>query len=950
MTSIVPKLPKNAPNGQQVCDVNGVIYQFDASTKAWIRKGYIATPGLVSSTSDGLITPDVYERVKQLQEMVDSGLNFTLFKIAPALDSYWYYLTSHNRTVSFSAESPHDLRLEINRSMLTTLLSRYICAGSRGKQGVKGKTGKSGIPGPPELIQRAEVSGLTMPIDFPVISDIDTNISLRIYKDGIGPVIELLVPFNGSGVTVRNNTGLQIIDLPNTSLVHSSETGRITGVISVIEAWPTATWTVRVGQIGKTGPRGVTGKRFFDIRTLNTTDESIMADRALVSLRHGAGTLYYYIDQIIDKHCVEKLNIKADLCSITSTGQLYDLTFLAVKQVAEVCKDTTVFNFSRYLDEPDHLHPDLFNCPTALFPDWTPMEACIRQRHWSSSQFLWTPLTAVPAADVSWPAPDSRKPRDPRYPWGIATPTPPGERCCQDDFFYCANINNEQLPIISPTGGTAVLEPPPVPGLCCDCDCPIELEVQNGFHFNDYVVDSDGNVSSCGDPSNSDQQAVCTLDGGTHLYKQRVIIAPQNGETEVSLKFRVDWDPICDDARNAMLNDKPVNEIPGFTLDCPPPPSKAECPFRFSAEVVQQEGVELLGPAYKEAAAPGTITFKMQGSGVVVVHVQVNITGRSCCLGYRIGTSIGADPEFPPSVSASLSPLSPSMSLSPSGTFSPSLSAFSLSPSPSLSLSPSLSEETSSESPSLSLSFSPSTSFSPSMSQSGLSASLALSTSPNPSLSFSPTFSNIYMVVVGNVSLGYGYVPCYRTPDQAPTDQWIEELAAWSELMSNSEDCAYLKAAYFQHPGAYVTGDPAFLAKAYTQPWPIDSTSTAWTIIRDNSTSPAYTFTTTEAIEAFTLIGPPSSGDYCILVIDSTVNGYDLTTYAAEMASEFPGCIASLAAYDRPTGNNCGSLQWLGKATQIISAQFNSQGCVLSPSPSLAPSASPSPSTGLLLW
>jgi hypothetical protein len=255
------------------------------------------------------------------------------------------------------------------------------------------------------------------------------------------------------------------------------------------------------------------------------SDDNLRATEALISLRQGGtrGDIYQFRSEVFDKNCVNQLSMEI---TCDNFGQVFqvgqDICVVAVKMVTDECKDITRYCFEP--EEPER--PDL------TLPEWTPIEACWQQRHWNISKFKWWEITAMIDRDQQiWPQANARVSRDPRYPWQIVHPGQPGERCCQDDFFFCNNINDELCPI--ECVNEPCIPPPDQPPLCCECDCPIALDLMDGYDFEVFTVDCDCVVTVGTTPAGDCpvcQEAVCVLDGTEHIYRQKVEILCEEGD------------------------------------------------------------------------------------------------------------------------------------------------------------------------------------------------------------------------------------------------------------------------------------------------------------------------------------------------------------------------------------------------------------------------------------
>jgi len=672
---VPPKLPKTAPDGTQVLDRVGVIWIYDANVNAWIYSGSVGDPNIVNEEEEGLITPEIVEQLDALRDSMDAGVDFGIFKIYPATSAYWYYLRSNNNTISFTPESENELRLEVNKSWLLALLSRMVCPGPRGERGVQGIPGNPGRPARNEPVHIPAVVGKIMEIDAGVVSTLDTPISIRVYKnESTNPVLTIFVPLDGSDFTIEQIDYEIEIDEQATSLLFDEETSRVIGSIVSVNDWGEAEWEYKAWQIGRKGPRGFDGRNFLEVIPKDFEDESLRSKEAVVSMRQGGirGDLFFQTATLFEKNTVSRLSF-SNVCREGATFR--DICLAAVQMTTASAKDIGRFCFN----------PDDEEYKSVTLPAWTPVEACWRQRHWTISQFKWTDLTQVDRNDVIWQVANKRESEDPSYPWPLDQPKPPGERCCQEDFFFCPNVNDQPCGITSPVGEFPVITPPPVPQICCECDCPIALDLQDGYDFDEVGLNSDETVViGVDDIQEFDvpcQNITCTLDGAVHEYRQRIVVEEQREPIKFTINLASSYDPLCDEARGIYWDDlENDNVVPSFASDCGKAVEAEECPYEWSVRDVSdgapQPGLEPMirdGMDYHVVQNGESVSLEYEGqSGVIDLHILVNLQRVSCCLAYGLEICINHPnrlfdaPVLPPSPTPSAAAAAPSPAPSPS--------------------------------------------------------------------------------------------------------------------------------------------------------------------------------------------------------------------------------------------------------------------------------------------
>jgi hypothetical protein len=666
MSETTPKLPQDASNGDIVCDRYGNIWEFDGTQNTWVFKGGIGEAPPVSEQEDGFVTPDIHDQLEYLSQLKDLGISFDILKVEPAIDGYWYKLISTNKTIRFEPESENKVRIEIDKGRLTRTLSMLKCPGKQGPPGDQGLSGKDGTPASPE-IQYIPVTGgtdgLALFIDATIETELDTDVSVRLFRDGsAAPALDYRISLETGALSFTaidadldgnidtTKTILEVLQNP------TDGTSQVVGSIYLTDTtWDSlGDWAYRAGQVGKTGERGDDGLPTLEIVPTEFQDPILRSKKAIVSLRQddARGDIYFLRAELFEKNCVQYLSIQR-VCEIFQVAANEAECFIGVKRTLDECKDTDKYCL-------DLICPDK---PSLTFPEWTPTDVCWSQRHFNISTFDWAKITNVGEDVVPWPEANQRDDRNPAYPWNIVTPGAPGERCCQEDFFYCPNVNEAECPI---TEVNPIARPLSISS-CCICDCPIALEIQNGLDFKIIKV-KDGDVSG-GDEDDPlvaggrQNTAVCTVDGSFHTYRQRMEL----WSTDLSLftrgivKISVEFNDICDEARSIAGG----GDVPNFGIPCPPVVSVGSCDLQFAGlgEVFGggQNGskpVELTSDDQVAGAVtdtdPTEIEFDGQ-SGYVDVTVTANSTRADCCLGYKITVAIEAE-QYSASPSISLSP------------------------------------------------------------------------------------------------------------------------------------------------------------------------------------------------------------------------------------------------------------------------------------------------------
>lgn len=198
----VPKLPTyGMQDGDQILDAQGNIFEFDAEQGSWIYRGEIQPQSLVSINNDGLIYPEIYRKLQLLQEMIDRGIDFNIFKLdTPGNIPYYYLFNSSDDLIRFYPESRNKLRVELDRSRLYHKFLRTCCIGPQGAIGDQGAAGRDGLPAANETFKSpSNVTQNSIKFSTTVSTPIDTEISLRLFRGETDDVlVEYLVDISGA--------------------------------------------------------------------------------------------------------------------------------------------------------------------------------------------------------------------------------------------------------------------------------------------------------------------------------------------------------------------------------------------------------------------------------------------------------------------------------------------------------------------------------------------------------------------------------------------------------------------------------------------------------------------------------------------------------------------------------------------------------------------------------
>ena len=528
--TIASKLPKNAIDGAEICDRYGNRWQFAADSDAWISKGVITTYLDVTEENDGLVTPDLFQKIRNL-ETLSSSFDLSPLKILPGRDAYWYYFRSSDKLFKFKPESESSLRIEIDKGRLYQLLSKNRKPGLRGTIGLNGDDGLDGLPGlsicdpeggepcfQPSLIDKnrldfAIFTPIPLVLDGPITlpNNHVPDISVRLFKIikkseqvnnldqlnalsemylnsfnvsqrftltknmlaqrsmGIKQIVNLceipmssvltspgllssyphvtidISPINPSNITISSSSNIQInISKTKNSIQYDNDTQIVCGSIYLVDSgsWLDE-WCIKSRQRGPDGEDGDPGECRIKISESIVDNTNIEAICPIVNVRfdRDKSILYTMCVNLLDEICVSRARLIPKSETLTNNKAINNV-FAAAQMILDECK--YVYRFM--LDLPEDNFPEL------QFVHWDPQPGCLTQRHFNRHKFDWIDLVKTPPVDGSAGGVDMCGFRP--YPWRVLLPKmpPPGE-CCEDDFFYCPNVQD----------GPCVGEPPSTP-------------------------------------------------------------------------------------------------------------------------------------------------------------------------------------------------------------------------------------------------------------------------------------------------------------------------------------------------------------------------------------------------------------------------------------------------------------------------------------------------------
>ena len=386
-------LPNNQIDGFVVFDSSGSRYQYVLGMHGWINIGAGISTQIVDYTKSGLITPSMVGMLEDARAG-EAGS----FKIYQNQDAYYYLLLPQGRMFKFSSEN-NDVRVELDRSVLTNLLQYAACPGAVGARGLDGDNGEDGAPGPIEKLLRVVVDGATLSFNASVDVVIDTAISIRLLYDRVQKIEIWYDIGSKQHQIVSNNSGYT---LEGVSINYD---GTLSVSIRSSDSWGIG-WTAKARQRGPDGRGGIDGNPFIVVSSIVA---ELTSRGALISLRN-VGDNLRTMNRGIDP---ENLPI-AHLRPYQSSGLCNEMTFATTSDKYAAVAPSLDYSKPIWrwaLDAPGHDFGAL-NTPV-----WTPDPSC-----GSGAVFNW------------WDGLNERP--------NIVEAAHIPEKCCQEDFFFCPSLGS----------------------------------------------------------------------------------------------------------------------------------------------------------------------------------------------------------------------------------------------------------------------------------------------------------------------------------------------------------------------------------------------------------------------------------------------------------------------------------------------------------------------------
>lgn len=491
----ITKFPKNPTNDQLFVDTNGIEWRYQSGAARWVQNRLNQTLPFVSATQNGLITPEIYNKLITLQNSLQ-GLNVSTFKISPGTDAYYYYFYSPDGLIDIRYRGNGEINIDVNEQKLIAYYYRYLCIGDRGPQGEQGPDGEPGLPSPPEPIYYPTkvddvVSGevyVPIPIgtyfDHPTITpislrfsgfytipsqfsfgdqlsywvsvirnplandperDVFSRLRQRIVDQGLGLT-------TGPNIALSNTVTNQLSLVPN--FIFEMDIDPVTGDFTIVNNGVAVNpdnividFDREIGllkfeipgswpdeSVFKARQRGPTGDRGDIPNGFIRTEPCEFPDDS--NVRPDSALTHFRLDCEDNSFYVNYTRLTSqDAFQLLSTDVLAATTTtrpIIEGRYAAVERVAVPIKQTTVLS---NAFPEIETEDPNL-QQWEPQDGCFTRRSFEKHEFDWIADTDIAecADELKWYGPDGVRPG--KYPYELVRPSEPtGDECCQDDYF-----------------------------------------------------------------------------------------------------------------------------------------------------------------------------------------------------------------------------------------------------------------------------------------------------------------------------------------------------------------------------------------------------------------------------------------------------------------------------------------------------------------------------------
>lgn len=274
------------------------------------------------------------------------------------------------------------------------------------------------------------------------------------------PIVTVLVdPLGKEPVRITSTDVNIVIDTEKSlpTITYDPATNIVSGSLFLQNngSWE-GSWCLKSRQKGPDGATGNAGESAVRIIECQLDTTNIVATCPIINARLDCdqSTIFTMCSDILAEICVQKVRLSRSTLPVSDKSAL-DAVFASAQMVLSDCKRIYRYQVVLADDESDDLS----------LPHWDPQPGCVTKRHYNRHKFDWMTKTKDLAACANpltaWYDSDM-VPRPGAYPNTIViAPVPPKDECCQDDFFYCPNIQDGGC--VDTGTGEAPPPPPPAP-------------------------------------------------------------------------------------------------------------------------------------------------------------------------------------------------------------------------------------------------------------------------------------------------------------------------------------------------------------------------------------------------------------------------------------------------------------------------------------------------------
>lgn len=275
------------------------------------------------------------------------------------------------------------------------------------------------------------------------ICDIPLSPILKLSGDlPASPLVTIDInPLKPTEITITTASTFSIdIESTKATIKYDPTTGIVCGSVFLPSgSWNIDEWCIRSRQKGPDGDKGDAGECRIKIVEATVDDTNIQAVCPIINVRYNNSreVLHVLCANLLEDVCVDKLKILAKSNTVTSK-EVTKSVFAAAQMILDDCK--YVYRYKPEIQD--------FDIPDLNLLNWEPQPGCFTKRHYPKHEFDWIALTQnADCADDNTCCYV--------YPWNINKPSEPEkDECCQEDFFYCPNIQDGVCPP-SPSGAAA---------------------------------------------------------------------------------------------------------------------------------------------------------------------------------------------------------------------------------------------------------------------------------------------------------------------------------------------------------------------------------------------------------------------------------------------------------------------------------------------------------------